>query len=702
MSNDAALPQGWVRAKVEDLLAEPMCNGISVKGSDTPPGVPALRLNAMSVSGFDYAEHRYIPIADEVARQLAIRAGDFFVSRGNGSLHLVGRGTLAQAPPQLVVFPDTMIRLRFIADGLLPRFASLLWSSRGVRDALEGKARTSAGIYKISQRDVAEVVLPIPPLGEQERIISRADELLSDLDAGVSALNRAEANLTKYRAAVLKAAVTGELTADWRAAHPHAEPASDAVKRVPTPPRPARFSTRSSDIIPGHAALSVGPTGAPLPKGWAWSPLVDIARMESGHTPSRQHPEWWDGDIPWVGIADARAHHGGTVHDTLQYTNQAGLDNSAARLLPAGTVCISRTASVGYVVELGRPMATSQDFVNWVPSEAVTSGWLRVVFMADREALQRFGKGSVHKTIYFPEWLSTYVAVPPVEEQAAIVVEVEQQLTAIDATATYIAASLRRAASMRQSILKEAFAGRLVPQDPTDEPASVMLERIRTGSSTSPSRPRPQRRTPRRLDPNGVLFRRAAVASYIVNRLHANPSFGRTQLVKALHLTQSHVGVSLRFEFKRHPMGPLDEVVYKVEGFAKKQGWFTPVSRRRVGVSYKPGPHIEDRCREAAELLGEQRPEMDRLLSQLATMNTDQAELFSTVFAAWNDLLIDARPTDDAGIAAEVYAWHESKKRFTRGDILARIAWMRDNGFVPTGTGPRTLALPDKDDGTAA
>src|SRR5262249_31397156 len=156
-----------------------------------------------------------------------------------------------------------------------------------------------------------------------------------------------------------------------------------------------------------------------------WTPLVDVARMESGHTPSRNHPEWWGGDVPWIGIADARNHTGKTIHDTIQHTNAEGLANSAARLLPQGTVCVSRTASVGYVVVMGKEMSTSQDFVNWTPTKAVTSDWLRLVFSADKEALLRFGKGTVHKTIYFPEWLSIYIAVPPLAEQKKIVEELE-------------------------------------------------------------------------------------------------------------------------------------------------------------------------------------------------------------------------------------------------------------------------------------
>jgi type I restriction enzyme S subunit len=138
------------------------------------------------------------------------------------------------------------------------------------------------------------------------------------------------------------------------------------------------------------------------------------------------------------------------------------LANSAARLLPAGTVCVSRTASVGYVVVMAKPMATSQDFVNWVPTSAVISDWLRVVFTADRDALIRFGKGSVHKTIYFPEWLSASIALPPLAEQVRIVAEVDRHLSIIREVEADVESNLQRAQALRQATLANVFLAGIV------------------------------------------------------------------------------------------------------------------------------------------------------------------------------------------------------------------------------------------------
>ncbi len=116
---------------------------------------------------------------------------------------------------------------------------------------------------------------------------------------------------------------------------------------------------------------------------------------------------------------------------------------------------------MGYVVVMGRPMATSQDFVNWIPTQAVTSDWLRIVFLADREALIRFGKGSVHKTIYFPEWLSVYIAVPPVEEQKWTAADVDRRLSIAERLEATLDIELLRAGRVRKAILASAFSGRV-------------------------------------------------------------------------------------------------------------------------------------------------------------------------------------------------------------------------------------------------
>ena len=177
----------------------------------------------------------------------------------------------------------------------------------------------------------------------------------------------------------------------------------------------------TTGVIPGRYALAVGRPDSVGPHGWQWRPLTELARLETGHTPSRKKPEYWGGDIPWVGIRDATGNHGRRIADTLQHTNELGIENSSARILPPDTVCLSRTASVGYVVVMGREMATSQDFVNWVCSDALDWRYLKYVLLAEHESINRFAHGTTHQTVYFPEVKAFHILTPPIDEQRRIV-----------------------------------------------------------------------------------------------------------------------------------------------------------------------------------------------------------------------------------------------------------------------------------------
>lgn len=222
--------------------------------------------------------------------------------------------------------------------------------------------------------------------------------------------------------------------------------------------RPTKTGGRpaSGGVIPGNYALSVGLPDTVAPSGWRWTQLTDVARLESGHTPSRKHSEYWGGDIPWIGIADATENHGRVIFDTHEHTNNLGIANSSARVLPPNTVCLSRTASVGYVVVMGTSMATSQDFVNWVCSDAIDHRYLKYVLLAEREAFRRFSSGTTHQTIYFPEVKAFHVCLPPIEEQRSI----SNVLGALDNKIALNSRIVRTAGSLIRAMFNQLIASR--------------------------------------------------------------------------------------------------------------------------------------------------------------------------------------------------------------------------------------------------
>lgn len=211
------------------------------------------------------------------------------------------------------------------------------------------------------------------------------------------------------------------------------------------------------DVAP-FSASPVVPT-VPLRQGWSWHRLTDIARLATGHTPSRRCLEYWDGEIPWLQLPDIRALDGQHAFDTSEHTNLLGIENSAAVLLPKGTVCMSRTASVGFVTIMGRQMATSQDFVNWVCGPELDPDFLMHLLIASRRQIRELGSGAVHHTIYFPTVKAFSICAPPVDEQKRIAVQIAATLKAVETAIRAAEDQLAAINALPSAHLRQAYFG---------------------------------------------------------------------------------------------------------------------------------------------------------------------------------------------------------------------------------------------------
>lgn len=205
------LPKGWCWATVDQLIVAPIINGVSVQGSDHPPGIPALRLNAMTSRGFDYKAIRYLPLSREAVDDLWIEEGDFFVSRANGSKRLVGRGTIAQPPAHQIIFPDTMMRLRLNQAVHSTRWLTTLWEASVIRVQIEHLAKTTAGIWKISQPNLARIAVPLPPVSEQKAIVEAVEDQLSLIDHLEADIEAKLVAAQSLRQGILHRAFSGQL-----------------------------------------------------------------------------------------------------------------------------------------------------------------------------------------------------------------------------------------------------------------------------------------------------------------------------------------------------------------------------------------------------------------------------------------------------------------------------------------------------------
>jgi type I restriction enzyme S subunit len=194
---------------VGDICSTKPTNGRSVPTLDG--GFPVLRLTAMKGGQIDFAEMKGGVWSEEEAAKWIIEEGDFFVMRGNGSIKRVGDGAIAKQVPCKVAYPDTMIRIRADPERLDSRYLLHLWRSPLLRSQIESAAKTTAGIFKINQRDIAIFRLPIPTLGEQREIVAEVDRRFSVLDQVEATVTTSLARCSKLRQAILKQAFEGRL-----------------------------------------------------------------------------------------------------------------------------------------------------------------------------------------------------------------------------------------------------------------------------------------------------------------------------------------------------------------------------------------------------------------------------------------------------------------------------------------------------------
>lgn len=479
------IPTSWRWVPLDEVVAPdaPIIYGILQPGPDVADGIPYVRPSEISGDEIRLDDlRRTTPEIARKYRRASLEPGDVLLS-------IVGTiGKVAIVPPELRGANITQSSCRIRPASAVLHHAFLAWFLRSpVARSAYDETRLGTGVPRLNIGQVREFPIALPPLNEQRRIVAKIDALMARSRRAKESLDAIPPLLERLRQSILAAAFRGDLTADWRAQNPDVEPAEKLLERIETPPRPPRYASRSVAVLPGDAALSVGNPDTPTAPGWRWVPLVDVARLESGHTPSRRQPEWWGGDVPWISLKDAGWHHGRTIFETRETTNELGLANSAARVLPEGTVCLSRTGTIGYSTVMGRPMATSQDFANWVCTEAVNPHWLKHLFAAERHALHQFSAQTTNiATIYYPELISFHVCLPPIAEQNEIVRRVEKAMSQLDAARKAHAGGAKRIAELDRAILAKAFRGELVPQDPNDEPAEQMLARL--GSTETPTK----------------------------------------------------------------------------------------------------------------------------------------------------------------------------------------------------------------------
>ncbi len=347
----------------------------------------------------------------------------------------------------------------------------------------------STAIPGLNRDDYSEVVVPLPPLPEQHRIVAEIEKQLTRLDVSVAALKRAKANLRRYRASVLKAACEGTLAPTEaelaRAEGRDYEPASILLERI-LAERRARWESQEKKRGKYKEPVSPDTSELPeLPEGWVWASLDQaVTSLEGGNAATATN----DSSSRRV-LRSSAVRHGSIDMEDYRYLSSEA-PQGPDPYLTAGDLLFTRLSGtldyVGNCAVVGELFGERIEFPDRIfrgrCARIISPHFVQFCFAEKtlRQPLESKAKSTAgHQRISLSDLREYRFPLPPLSEQHRIVAEVERRLSVIQQSEAAVEASLARVERMRQSILKQAFFGKLVPQDPNDEPASVLLERIK-------------------------------------------------------------------------------------------------------------------------------------------------------------------------------------------------------------------------------
>jgi type I restriction enzyme, S subunit len=512
MAENSALPTSWSYATLGDVCLDPQYGWTT--SASTGGDLPLVRTTDISSGSIKWQHVPYCDIVPPNVNRYLLNDGDILISRAGS----VGKSFLIRKPKRSV-FASYLIRFRPLIDERYVNYflhTNFYWAQ--ISESTSGIA-----IPNVNANKLRRVELPVAPIAEQRRIADKIDELFSELDAGVASLKRARALLKKYRQAVLKSAVTGELTRDWRERRRGQieESGADLLQRIlkarreaweaaelnklrvnGTRPKDDRWKQKYKEPQPPDT------TDLPnLPEGWVWATVHQLCEATRPISYGVLQPGAdVSNEVPLVRVGDLADGH--IAVGALKRISSDIADEYRRTTLRGGEVLLTVVGSIGRtaVVPPSLAGASIARAVAMLPvSRLIRSSWVEfwLRFEPNRQRLETSAHEVARKTLNLEDVRDFAMPIPSIVEQDRIIEEIEDLESVRDASEGSTNTIARLASSLRQSILKAAFTGRLVPQDPNDEPASVLLGRIRAERAASPRPARGRRR--KTAGPGGQL-----------------------------------------------------------------------------------------------------------------------------------------------------------------------------------------------------
>lgn len=514
-------PLNWSLVTLEDISADVSPGFASGKHNSDGTGIPHLR--PMNVDRDGQIDLNVVKSVAE-SNGIELQAGDVLFNNTN-SAELVGKTAVVSTRETGFAFSNHMTRIR-PEFGVNPAFAARQLHFLWMVGYMKHRCTNHVNQASISSKTLAKTIpFLLPPAAEQPRIVAKLEELLSDLDAGVAELKAAQKKLAQYRQSLLKAAVEGALTADWRAKNTPSETGAQLLQRILTERRArweakqlAKFAEQGKTTPKDWQKKYPEPVRPDtsdlpeLPEGWVWASVEQIASDEKyslaiGPFGSNlKVSDYRDSGVPLVFVRSIRSgNYGG---EYTKYVTEEKAEELVAHSIQSGDVLVTK---------MGEPPGDADVYPENQPPAIITADCIKIRCQSDlmiaefikasinseigKRQIRPMTQGVAQKKVSLGRFSSLAVPLPPMDEQTSIVQVLREAEREAAAQSKAIDLSLKQSAAQRQNILRAAFAGELVPQDPNDEPASVLLERIRAERAERAKQPKTRKIKPKEITP---------------------------------------------------------------------------------------------------------------------------------------------------------------------------------------------------------
>ena len=473
-----SLPKNWIWVDLESSCQK-LTDGAHFSPKYVKEGYPFITISDVKGERIDFPSAKFVSKSDfeKLKENCNPRKGDVLFSKDG----TVGKVIEINFEKEFIVLSSLAI-LRPYPKLVTPSYLKFLLQSQMVLNQCI-RLKTGTALTRIILRNLRTVKIPIPPLNEQQRIAVKVEELFSFLDAGVESLRKVQAQLKRYRQAVLKYAFEGKLTEEWRKTHKdQIEPAQVLFHKI-------KEERIRRGIGQWKKAETIAIKDLPeIPDDWIWVHAQEVCEnITNGYTPSASELHNSNGEIPFIKI------------NNLTFTGQLDLSKNKtfidkkihetslkrSKVFP-GDVLINIVGpplgKVSVVPNLYPEWNINQAIVFFRPIEGYNRDFLALCLQTNsiishltNQAQATAGQFNISVNMS----RNLLIPLPPKEEQEKIVFEIRKHLNAIEQVAATINESMSQSNHLRNSVLKAAFIGQLVPQDPDDEPAVKLLERIK-------------------------------------------------------------------------------------------------------------------------------------------------------------------------------------------------------------------------------